>query len=291
MSVPLLDENGDQPIHRQVITIDTVLDKSAEGMAAASMKAIEKFAAPVEGLFELILVAFIGAVVDHAALAEGRELFKLARSHLMAAHDNDDAEVLLEYGRMCLTYVLGDRFHKTQLVVDAASQHLGLGRGHDDMNAVQIMYDFSYYFRANPTVTSHDSVQWLKTKVCLPPSLKKQRWETNAGAAVDALDTTTKRLKSFPLLCYYPHFLLLDQAPKFSKTSWQFQNICRTTRFILDPRARVHLVFIVALHQCYQQKVRPTGQLFWCFTMMISHILRPPRTTSISGEYARQETH
>ena len=48
----------------------------------------------------------------------------------------------MRIGRVSLVYViLGDRFHKTQLVIDAATSSLGLGRGADDMNAGQIIYD------------------------------------------------------------------------------------------------------------------------------------------------------
>ena len=44
-------------------------------------------------------------------------------------------DMAMRIGRVSLVYViLGDRFHKTQLVIDA-------GRGADDMNAGQIIYD------------------------------------------------------------------------------------------------------------------------------------------------------
>ena len=181
---------------RHVLTINTVVDKSAYGMAEASLDAIEEFASPIGGLFERLLAAGIGAVVDHAALAEGRELFEQARAKLEAGNAADDD---MTRARACLLFViLGDRFHKvrhqqpaclpaclpawragglagwlggllaglylcflycrkeryrysrysdflstrphsqTQLVVDAATSTLGLGRGNDDMNAVQV---------------------------------------------------------------------------------------------------------------------------------------------------------
>ena len=162
-------------------------------MAEASLDAIEEFASPIGGLFERLLAAGIGAVVDHAALAEGRELFEQARAKLEAGNAADDD---MTRARACLLFViLGDRFHKvrhqqpacllaclpawragglagwlvgglvslflycrkeryrysrysdflstrphsqTQLVVDAATSTLGLGRGNDDMNAVQV---------------------------------------------------------------------------------------------------------------------------------------------------------
>ena len=51
-------------------------------------------------------------------------------------------DMAMRIGRVSLVYViLGDRFHKTQLVIDAATSSLGLGRGADDMNAGQIIYD------------------------------------------------------------------------------------------------------------------------------------------------------
>ena len=173
---------------RHVLTINTVVDKSAYGMAEASLDAIEEFASPIGGLFERLLAAGIGAVVDHAALAEGRELFEQARAKLEAGNAADDD---MTRARACLLFViLSDRFHKarhqqpaclpacmagwragllaglylcflycrkeryrysrysdflstrphsqTQLVVDAATSTLGLGRGNDDMNAVQV---------------------------------------------------------------------------------------------------------------------------------------------------------
>ena len=95
MTVPLLDEDGahadadgddgfplEMDFKRHVITIDTVVDKSAAGMASASLRSIEALAEPIDGLFERILAASIGAVVDHAALAEGRELFEKAKATL-----------------------------------------------------------------------------------------------------------------------------------------------------------------------------------------------------------------
>ena len=75
---------------RHVLTINTVVDKSAYGMAEASLDAIEEFASPIGGLFERLLAAGIGAVVDHAALAEGRELFEQARAKLEAGNAADD---------------------------------------------------------------------------------------------------------------------------------------------------------------------------------------------------------
>ena len=274
MTVPLLDEDGahadadgddgfplEMDFKRHVITIDTVVDKSAAGMASASLRSIEALAEPIDGLFERILAASIGAVVDHAALAEGRELFEKAKATLEeeaaggggGLEDGSDA---MRCGRLCLLYVvLGDRFHKTQLVIDAATSSLGLGRGADDMNAGQALYDLSYFFRANPTVTGEDSTAWFGKRVNLPPMLCKQRWETNAKAADDALKKIRMRLPSNPLFCYHPHFLLLDQAPKCRKGEWQFGNIGRQSRFLLDPRALVHLVFMKALHDCYQQPV------------------------------------
>ena len=95
MTVPLLDEDGahadadgddgfplEMDFKRHVITIDTVVDKSAAGMASASLRSIEALAEPIDGLFERILAASIGAVVDHAALAEGRELSEKAKATL-----------------------------------------------------------------------------------------------------------------------------------------------------------------------------------------------------------------
>ena len=92
MTVPLLDEDGahadadggdgyplEMEFHRRVLTVDTVVDKSAVGMASASLRSIEALAKPIGELFELILAASIGAIVDHAALAEGRELFEKAK--------------------------------------------------------------------------------------------------------------------------------------------------------------------------------------------------------------------
>lgn len=97
---------------RHVLTINTVVDKSAYGMAEASLDAIEEFASPIGGLFERLLAAGIGAVVDHAALAEGRELFEQARAKLEAGNAADDD---MTRARACLLFViLGDRFHKVR---------------------------------------------------------------------------------------------------------------------------------------------------------------------------------
>ena len=139
----------DMLVERRVVTIDTVVDKSAFGMASASLSSLEKLAEPVDGLYERLLAASIGAVVDHAALAEGRELFEKAKAELErhaggdradSSDEDEDEESMrddmaMRIGRVSLVYViLGDRFHKTQLVIDA-------GRGADDMNAGQIIYD------------------------------------------------------------------------------------------------------------------------------------------------------
>ena len=85
--------------------------------------------------------------------------------------------------------------------------------------------------------------------------LCKQRWETNAVAANDALEKMNLRLSSNPLLCYYPHFLILNQAPKYRKSDWQFRNIGRTSRYVLDPRSIIHFSLITSLHACYQKEV------------------------------------
>ena len=119
----------------------------------------------------------------------------------------------------------------------------------------QVLYDYAYYFRANPTITEAHSSGWFGRRVTLPPALCKQRWETNAAAAVDAQKKANLRLSTNALLCYYPHFQLLDQAPRHRKSDWQFSNLGRSCRFILDPRAHVHLELITSLHKNYQKKV------------------------------------
>ena len=252
------------PVGRRVVTIDTVVDKSAFGMAFASLSKLENLAKSVNGLYERILAASIGALVDHAALAEGRELFEQAEAELErraaggSGEDEGgmDGDSAMRIGRVELFYIiLGDRFHKTQLVIDAATSSLGLGRGADDMNAGQVMYDYSYFFRANPTVVQHESTGVMGKRVNLPPQLCKQRWETNAVAANDALEKMNLRLSSNPLLCYYPHFLILNQAPKYRKGDWQFRNIGRTSRYVLDPRSIIHFSLITSLHACYQKEV------------------------------------
>ena len=70
----------------------------------------------------------------------------------------------------------------------------------------QVLYDYAYYFRANPTITEAHSSGWFGRRVTLPPALCKQRWETNAAAAVDAQKKANLRLSTNALLCYYPHF-------------------------------------------------------------------------------------
>ena len=171
------------PVGRRVVTIDTVVDKSAFGMAFASLSKLENLAKSVNGLYERILAASIGALVDHAALAEGRELFEQAEAELErraaggSGEDEGgmDGDSVMRIGRVALFYIIfGDRFHKTQLVIDAATSSLGLGRGADDMNAGQVMYDYSYFFRANPTVVQHESTEVMGKRVNLPPQLCKQ---------------------------------------------------------------------------------------------------------------------
>ena len=87
----------DMLVERRVVTIDTVVDKSAFGMASASLSSLEKLAEPVDGLYERLLAASIGAVVDHAALAEGRELFEKAKAELERRAGGDRADSSDEY--------------------------------------------------------------------------------------------------------------------------------------------------------------------------------------------------
>ena len=51
----------------------------------------------------------------------------------------------------------GDRFHKTQLVVDWATKPLALNRGADIVNVQQGTYDFGYFGHFNPTIFKLDA--------------------------------------------------------------------------------------------------------------------------------------
>ena len=95
--------------------------KSALSLAKLTMQRLkEEWCSRVPGLWRRLLIATIGATVDHAAFPEFRALFKLIKEEvkrLLAEVDMELADVAV-FAELAMV-VIGDHFHKTGLVCEA----------------------------------------------------------------------------------------------------------------------------------------------------------------------------
>jgi len=97
--------------------------KSALSLAKLTMQRLKEWCSRVPGLWRRLLIATIGATVDHAAFPEFRALFKLIKEEvkrLLAEADMELADVAV-FAELAMV-VIGDHFHKTGLVCEGAPE-------------------------------------------------------------------------------------------------------------------------------------------------------------------------